>query len=259
MRVIILAAGTGNRLLPITKNCPKCMVRLNGIPILHHQLNTLKRFGIKKILVIGGYLSNLIDLKGNKIIQNKNYKTTNMVYSLFLAKKWMLENEDLLISYGDIIYETKILNNIASSKSLITVNIDLEWLNLWKIRMDNPLEDAETLILGEKREIIEIGKKPKSYQQIQGQYMGLIKLRSDAVDNFIFEWEKLSQMKKYKNKDINKISMTEFLQYLIEKGITLNASLTKGGWLEVDTIQDLKNYENLISNDKLKSIINLEN
>ena len=88
-RVLILAAGSGKRLRPLTKNKPKILVSLFGKSILQRQLELFKSCKIKDIAIVSGYKSNL--LKKFKIInfQNKNYDNTNMVVSLFSAMSFL--------------------------------------------------------------------------------------------------------------------------------------------------------------------------
>ena len=57
MKAIILAAGMGSRLKPLTDSMPKCMLEIAGKPLLHHQISTLRRAGVRNIIVVGGYLA----------------------------------------------------------------------------------------------------------------------------------------------------------------------------------------------------------
>lgn len=162
MKVIILAAGCGTRLRPYTNTIPKCMVKLADKSLLHHQINVLRSAGLQDIVVVGGYYSEKIQAENIKIIVNQNFNSTNMVATLFCAEDHMIDGEDLLITYGDIIYEEKILKSLMASTAPISVSIDQDWERLWKIRMDDPLSDAETLKLKNEVYIEEIGKKTKN-------------------------------------------------------------------------------------------------
>ena len=106
---IILAAGKGNRLYPLTKDKPKCLVKYNNKSILSYQVNLLKKVKIKKIYLVSGYKSSKIKIK--KIIKKKNleFKNSNMVYSLFKFRKLFNGKEDIIISYGDIIFKEKVI------------------------------------------------------------------------------------------------------------------------------------------------------
>ena len=136
MKVIILAAGCGTRLLPYTKTIPKCMVKLANKPLLHHQIEVLHQAGLHDIIVVGGYRAEKISGKGIQMVLNHKFDKTNMVSTLFCAEKYMTEGEDLIITYGDIIYELKVLNALIKSEASIAVSIDKNWRNLWRIRME---------------------------------------------------------------------------------------------------------------------------
>ena len=87
---IILAAGEGKRLKHLTKNCPKCMVRLFGKSLLQYQIETFRKCGIKDITVIKGHKGEMINFSGIKYYDNKDYKSTNMVETLFCAEDYSI-------------------------------------------------------------------------------------------------------------------------------------------------------------------------
>ena len=147
MRALILAAGQGKRLGKASKNQPKCLVELFGKPIISKQLETLKSNNIRDINIVTGYKSNLLDKLNLNTYHNKDFEKTNMVFSMFQASELFDSNEtDLIVAYGDIIYEKGNLNKLIKSKSSISIMVDLNWRNLWSKRFDNPLDDAETMI-----------------------------------------------------------------------------------------------------------------
>ena len=210
MKAIILAAGLGERLRPLTDTKPKCMVTLAGKTLLKRQINCLKKQGISKVLIVGGYLASKLETYGSKVIINSKFSQTNMVYSLFCAEKWMGDNEDIIISYGDIVYEDNVILKLRNSKAPLVVTIDRQWQKLWSRRMTDPLSDAETLKLKDKNRIVEIGRKPNNYKDIEGQYIGLIKVRKDIVKEFCNVWHDLNLRHECK-----KMFMTEFIQHLL--------------------------------------------
>lgn len=247
-QAIILAAGKGDRLMPLTSNKPKCCIEFNGISLLQYQLNTFAKANINKVSVVAGHMYKEIEKYGLNTIYNDNYASSNMVKSLFFNDNFYNNlDEDLIISYGDIIYEYKNLIKLLSSKTDISIMVDLNWINLWKIRMDNPLNDAESLLINENDQIIEIGQKPTTYSKIQGQYTGLILVKK----------KKIQEIRKYylsiNNGSLDSLYMTDFIQLLINNGNKVNAVKVKGGWLEFDTVKDLKAYENLLFQNKLGS------
>ena len=181
MKAIILAAGQGTRLRPLTDDKPKCMVEFQGKPIIDHIIDNFKLCGIDDIVVVNGYKGNILEqhLEGQniKFIQNEKYDSTNMVHSLFCASSEF--NDDLIISYSDIIYSPKILKKLIDSHHPISLAIDLKWRELWEIRMENIISDVETLKMTSKGTVSEIGQKPEVLSEIEGQYIGLISVRKN--------------------------------------------------------------------------------
>ena len=110
----------------------------------------------------------MLEGKGDRLKENPRYFETNMVWTLFSAEEEL--EGDLIISYGDIVYSREILQTLLDSKSDISVVIDKDWESYWRARNDNPLDDAETLRLSKNGRILELGQKPQSVDEIQGQY-----------------------------------------------------------------------------------------
>lgn len=258
-RVLILAAGSGKRLRPLTKNKPKILVKLFGKSILERQLELFESCKIKDIAIVSGYKSNL--LKKFKLInfKNKNYNKSNMVVSLFSAMKFLKENnsEDLIITYGDIIYEKKNLLKVMNEKNDICVMIDKHWLNYWKLRFKNPLSDAESLILDKKNFLKEVGKKTNNYKNINGQYTGLIKVKGRVINKLIKFYQKLDKKKFYDGNNFQNMYLTTFIQLLINNNIKIKAVIVKNGWLEVDSIKDLNLYKKLYFKNTLDKFCKL--
>lgn len=256
-QAIILAAGQGTRLRPITNDKPKCLTPLNGKTLLERQTDVLKSAGVQDITVIGGYRIDQIKALGYNCFENPRYKSTNMVSTLFCAEHLMSHSEDLLICYGDIIYQPNNLETILKNEAEIALMIDKDWRQLWELRLDDPLEDAETLKLGDDGAVLELGKKPMDYDEIQGQYTGLIKVRKDKIKDFVNFYHGLDQDKTYDGQDFNNMYMTSFIQQLIDAEWDVKAAMVSNGWLEIDSVSDLKTYQSLEDKGKLKAYCDL--
>ena len=240
MKVIILAAGQGTRLKPLTNNKPKCLVELLGKPLLNHQLDVLNKKGIEDIYVATGYLQNKInDQRITQKFFNPRYDETNMVVSLFSAEE-IMEGDDLLITYGDIVYSDDVINKVLCDDSNIGVVVDKGWRAYWEARMDDPLSDVESLKINDSGEITELGSKAFDLDEIQGQYIGMIKIRKDYVSKFITYYKHLDRRAVYDGNDFDNMYMTSFLQKITEELTPLKPIYIQNGWVEIDEPSDLE-------------------
>ena len=121
-----------------------------------------------------------------------------MVHSLFCALDNIELSEDLIISYGDIVFEKEVLVKLLESNYPVSVVADKSWKKLWELRMENILEDAETFKYDKKFNIIEIGRKPNSINDIKAQYIGLIKIKKEYLDKVKFIYKKFYLMENIK-------------------------------------------------------------
>ena len=250
-RAIILAAGEGTRLRPYTLDRPKCLVPLAGRPLLDWQIDSLAAAGIDDITVVTGYRAHDIEALGHRTAHNERFDATNMVASLMCAKDRLDGADDVLIAYGDLVYEPRIVEAIASNEAPLAITVDRRWQQLWEIRMEDPLADAETLRLDDRGNVTELGRKPRSLEDIEGQYMGLIRVAAKFAQTFVGTYENLDPVGPYEGKDRDNMYMTSFLQHLIDEVTPVRAVVIEGGWLEVDTTEDLDTYEALRSRGDL--------
>lgn len=123
MKALILAAGLGTRLRPITDEVPKCMVPVNGVTIIKKQLSNLIDNGVEDIYIITGYKGDILKKHIEELgysqyvtfIDNEVYETTNNMYSLNLAKNYV-ENEPFLLMNADVFYEEGVIRDLLNDK-----------------------------------------------------------------------------------------------------------------------------------------------
>lgn len=235
MQLIVLSAGKGSRLPKKFRKKPKCLVEIKKKPLLLYNSNFFKKF--KNKIIVSGYkhnhLKRIAEKNGFKNIINKKYSSTNMVYSLFLTKK--IIKEDVVIVYGDIIFNENIFELLKLKKNILPVNIN--WLKNWKSRMpmSKVLCDAENLII-KKNHLYEIGSKINGKRLPKFQFMGIIKLKKESYMKCYMFFKKLEN---------NKIDMTSFIDLCIKNKILKPwVQIYKSYWYEIDTIKDFK-YANL--------------
>ena len=113
-----------------------------------------------------------------------------MVRSLLSAKTW-LENYNCIISYSDIIYSNSAVEKLINCEGDLSISFDPNWKNLWEKRFESPLCDAETFKINNSGILTEIGGKAQTINEIEGQYMGLIKITPKGVENYKINFEKI--------------------------------------------------------------------
>ena len=236
MKAVILAAGMGTRLRPYTDTKPKCLVPLDGISLLDRQLKTFRDVGIADISVVGGYRAEMLWREGVRQFRNDAYETTNMVSTLFSAPELFLEPDDLIVSYGDIAYQQRVLEQLIASPGDVVVSADSDWLRYWKTRMDDPIKDVETFVLGPGNSILSLGNRPNTLIEIEGQFIGLIKIEASELALIYSLWTDLLEADA---KSAHAMAMTDFLETIIQAGFDVKASMHNAGWAEVDSPSDL--------------------
>jgi choline kinase len=237
-KVVILAAGEGTRLRPFTLDRPKCMVEADGRSLLDRQLDVLRAEGVGPIVLVGGYKADRLPQAGVSIKLNPRFAETNMVWSLFSASEEL--TGEVVVAYGDIVYSRKNLRAVLDATADIAVAIDLDWEAYWRARNEDPLADAETLKLSPTGAILELGQKPKSLSDIEGQYMGLMKFSAKGIETLKTAFHRAKAEGTIRGKAPEKAFMTDLLQSLIDQGIVLQSVPVRAGWVEVDTVGDLE-------------------
>jgi choline kinase len=237
-KAIILAAGEGRRLRPYTLDRPKCLVEVDGRSLLDRQLDVLRAGGVHPIILVGGYLHEKLQRPGLVVKLNSQFAETNMVWTMFCAEEELAGQ--VIVSYGDIVYSVDILRALLESRDDIAVTVDRDWEAYWRARNDDPLADAETLKLNSNGQILELGQRPDSMDEIEGQYLGLMKFSQAGLDVIKRVFNNAMQSGQLRGKPVRKAYMTDLLQAVIDSGYPVQAVQVHGDWVEIDTVSDLE-------------------
>jgi choline kinase len=253
MNAIILAAGMSSRLRPITSDKPKCMLKLFNETLLERQIKIFRNYNINDITIVTGYRSEVIDISNVNYVKNENYETTNINESLFCALE--PSNGPVLVTYSDIVFEQKIIQQMLEITDGIRLAVDLDWKKHYQNRTMHTLSEAENVLV-ENGRILQIRKNiPKSSQNQQiGEFLGIMTLSSDHVKILLdrYSYLKNNHIGTFHNSSsLSNAYITDMLQEIINYGINVNPVFTQGRWCEIDTPEDLKNAEKLIN--KLQS------
>lgn len=253
-KTVILAAGEGSRLRPLTERLPKTLVPFAGMALMLRQLRVLREARVSSVSVVCGHAREAFEGFGLPLYHNPAYASTNMVASLRCADALFGGDEDVVIAYGDIVYEPRVLASLLATQAPIAVVVDLGWRRLWELRMDDPLSDAETMKFDAAGHIVELGRKPRHLSEIQGQYIGLIKISKEFAPSFFDLYDGLAPGSLFDGRPREKMYMTSYLQAQIDAGVPVMAAKVTHGWLELDSVEDLRRYEAARSHDLLRPL-----
>ncbi len=257
MKAIIVAAGTGSRLGELAKDTPKSLLDVNGQSILERQISVFKKLGISDITVIIGPHTEKFTFKNISFIQDKNYLEHDILSSLMLAHSIMYD--DVIVSYGDVIFDEHVLQPLINFKGSIGLCIDLNWEKNYDGRKLELKQEATTVQIKNNmctkivdgRELakskIKDDLKYSNYERL-GEFVGLMRLSKHGSTIFIKRYEELINSHIGSFHDAPSISQayfTDMLQELIDNDIEILPIPVQGKWCEIDTIEDLKRAEDM--------------
>ena len=249
---IIAAAGFEKHLLPLTQKRPKCLLDIKGKTILERQIAALNECGIKDISLIRGYQKTAINMPHIRFYDNDQFEKTGDLFSFFCAEQEM--NGRSLFLYGDIIFDTAVLQKLLKSPADLAIIVDLAWL-------DRPLEDfpnakvrSDLVLLesppgksyryvtpDEANRVIKIGRD-LPHEQAHGEFIGLMMASSQGVQTLKQIYHELQKrgvhQGVHESPSLEQASLTDMLQELIESGQEVQAICTYKGWMDIDSFED---------------------
>lgn len=245
MRALILAAGRGSRMRHLGDERPKCLVELDGRPLLALQVAALSRGGAREIGVVRGYRAEMLNFPGLTYFTNERWAETNMVASLAVAAEW-LRAAQVIVSYADIFYRAALVQALAATPGPLVVAYDRAWRGLWTRRFTDPLADAETFRIDTRGKLLEIGARAARIADIQGQYMGLLKFTPEA-------WRAVEALRAdLGESERDRLDMTGLLRRLLTRGtLPIGTCGTDGQWGELDSPSDAELYTSMVRRGEL--------
>ena len=249
MQAIILAAGMGKRLGDLTKDNTKCMVKVNGVPLIDRLLTQLSRFSLVKVIIVIGYEGKKLrdyigqEYKGLAIeyIENSIYNTTNNIYSLSLAKQQLQEDDTLLIE-SDLIFEDSLFDMILNSPDPNVALVDKyeTWMDGTMVHLDEennivnfvPKKTFKYSDVSSYYKTVNVYKFSKEFSR--SKYVPFLEAYSIAWGNNEYYEQVLRVINLLDNTDLKALPLTG------EK------------WYEIDDVQDLDIAETLFADSSGK-------
>lgn len=237
MKAVILAAGLGTRLRPITNEVPKCMVPVNGTRIIDKQIHNLLVNGVKDIYVVAGYKADVLvtHLQENypkvKVIDNTRYFETNNMYSLYMAMP-NVKGEDFLLMNADVYYDTNIISGLLQNNELSMIACDRTQF----------IEESMKITIDKNGCINHISKKITE-AEAYAVSIDVYKISKESANILFANVKNTIEIKKDEN------SWTEVALDEIFSETTFKPYVIDGRWFEIDNHDDLATAERIFKGD----------
>lgn len=245
---VIVAAGLGSRLRPLTSDLPKCMLEIQNKPMLHRALDTFRNLNISRSVVIGGYKVEKLELPDDcELIINDQFSENNILHSLAYARQAMQHASTVIVTYSDIVFTTPVVRQLMNGDGAdITIVVDQDWRRRYEGRDQHPLAEAEGAHFDNTGRIQTIRKglvTLHSNPNHCGEFIGMMKFTHKGQEIF---WNLFDEVNNrfgledpFQRAPAWRLAyITDLLQELVDRDGSVQCSLIQGNWLEIDTLQD---------------------
>jgi L-glutamine-phosphate cytidylyltransferase len=247
MRAIIIGAGRGSRLEKETDEIPKTLVEVMGRPMLDWVLEALAAGGIARsdVVFVCGYSEAVLRERYPDLtyVRNEDWENNNILASLLCARAHM--SGGFVSTYADIVYEGAVVDKLVRSPHPIALGCDTEWQRRYVERFQHPESDAEKMRADGSR-VIEVSRTIPSVQAA-GEFIGVMKLDALGAGQLLDAYDSVRDTYAGRvwrgGRPFEKAYLIDLLQHMLEQGLEMHRENTAGGYMEIDTLEDLSHAE----------------
>lgn len=238
MKGIILAAGMASRLRPLTNDTPKCLLKVGNRCLLERTIDAMMGNDIRHIVFVTGYLNEKIEsfvkehypTLTTTFIYNKDYETTNNIYSLYLTRP-ETEGEEVLLMDSDILCDAKVLTRVitADAPNALATN-------------EHELGEEEIKVIVDDNDLVRELSKTCSIADAIGESVGIEKMSSAYTSALFPEMEQMIEREGLAN-----VFYERAFERLIPQGHVFKSIITTDLFsIELDTVEDFQQAQRLI-------------
>jgi choline kinase len=241
MKAVLIAAGRGRRLMPLTDDVPKCYAPIHGRRILDWCLDALAAAGLTDVVFVGGYRMDRVqaDYPRFTFRENRDWERNNILVSLFHAEPDMAGG--FVSSYADILYTPEAVQRLAASRADIALLVDTDWRRRYAPRTEHPESDGEKVRLDGRR-VVEVNRAIPA-AEAPAEFTGVAKFTPAGARWLIEHYHRARRA--YDGAASTPVGLPfarwyliHLLQQMLEAGVPMDAVETHGGYYEIDTTQD---------------------
>ena len=247
MKAIVIGAGRGRRLMPLTESEPKCFAPVAGRRILDWILEALAGGGFERrdVVFIGGYLLPVIQQHYPEFayVENQDWERNNILVSLLCAEREM--DAGFVCSYADIVFRPEPVRLLMESTADITLIVDTDFRRRYQRRSQHPESDAEKVRARGDR-ITEISRRIPG-EEAAGEYIGVAKFSPRGAALLREHYHRV--VKRYGDAPFQGASsvrmayLIHLLQEMLEQGVEIRRVNTHGEYFEIDTTEDYQHAQ----------------
>jgi phosphoenolpyruvate phosphomutase len=234
---IVLAASRGKGMDELTRERPKVMLPVAGVPTLRRQVDKFKKQGVNDITVVAGYRHDAIDVQGAEILVNENWESTGELTSLVCAMKNF--SEDTVIIYGDLLFRSYMLHNLLDWDADLLVAVDSSDLSnvagnandlAWCSAPDN------RAMYQQKVTLTQVSPEQGSQgEQPDGRWIGMMRVAGQGGAYLRSALEKLQL-----RDDFDTLGLPDLLNQLVKDGYPPQVQYVNGHWMDINNLADLE-------------------
>ncbi len=225
----------------LTQDRPKCLLEVGGKSLLQHQAEAYRAAQINEICVVRGFRKEKITDPSLRYFSNPTYRENNILHSLMCAEPAM--KQAFCASYSDILISTPTVARMAHVQDDIAIAVDTNWQTHYEGRTEHPVSEAESVLYDEDGYVLQIGKH-LTPDQSPGEFIGMMKCSAKGAARFC---EAFAMARKHfdrkpfmRAQTFERAYLTDFIQYLVDRGEAVRCIPIAERWWEIDTEQDLE-------------------
>lgn len=241
MKVILLGAGRGSRLMPLTASEPKAFTVIAGKRILDWTLDAFLINNEADFVFVSGYQKSTVEAeyKDFAFVENSNWATTNILHSLLCAQMYM--SDGFYSTYTDTLYRHDAVAMLKNSPHDITLVMDTLWRGRYRHRTQHPESDGEKMIVN-GNQVIHISREIEP-KQASGEFTGVLKMTPTGATQFLHFYNKLLSslgpdglLKD--GRPFHLAYVIHLFEYMIRAGVEIHCVSIPGEYYEIDTLED---------------------
>lgn len=241
MRPVLIGAGRGSRLQHRTEEIPKTLVPVMGKPMLEWILEALAAAGFTKkdVVFVCGYKREVLQERYPEFtyVVNHDWENNNILESLLCAREHL--KDGFVSSYTDIVYRPKCVKDVVDAPWDKVLVCDTDWRRRYVRRTQHPESDAEKM-LAEGSRIVDISRTIPS-EKASGEFIGVAKFTAAGAKDLVEAYEEAkANCPTLGDRPFQKAYLIHLFQRMIERGSEFHRVDTPGGYMELDTLQDLE-------------------